>query len=48
MKILELHHYKGIMKEIKVKGIEVAVYEPVLKEENFFNSIIVIELNEFK
>ncbi len=39
---------QGVMKLLKAKGIEVVVFEPELKEKEFFRSLVLTDFEQFK
>ncbi|MDA9300080.1 nucleotide sugar dehydrogenase [Amylibacter sp.] len=39
---------QGIIKRLQAKGMKIIIYEPTLQESQFFNSVVVTDLNAFK
>ena len=38
---------KGIIKRIKEKGVKVVIFEPSIKDINFFGSSVINDINQF-
>ena len=39
---------QGVMKRLKAKGLSILIYEPLINEERYFNSLVIRDIDEFK
>ena len=39
---------QGVMKRLKAKGLSILIYEPLINDERYFNSLVIRDIDEFK